>query len=309
MKGKIFDRIITIILTLVCIGLAVAVFMRSSGNGEDKMAMPGMDRQNQAAELSASNVNVVTAEPMEFIKTRKLSGGLSSLDKDISVYSDISGKVSKIAVQRGDVVQKGDILLYIDPSKPGMSYKESAVTAPSSGTVYEVSVSDGSTITSNTSLLTIRGDRALKIDINIPEKDIGTVELGAKATVSSIAYPDRKWSAEITYIADSLSSSSRTLPAELTITGDSDGLIEGMFVTAEVEVKKIDDAIAIPSNAISSYAGNSVVYLIVDGKAVRTVIETGDSNSERTVITSGISAGDIVITAGNVTDGTSVAIV
>ncbi len=309
MKGKTFDHIITIILTLVCIGLAVAVFVRSSGENQQDGRMPGMDRQNEAASQSAVNVNAVTAEPSEFIKTRRLSGEISSLDKDIPVTSEIAGKVARIAVQRGDSVRKGDVLLYIDPSKPGMSYKESAVTAPADGIVYEVNVSDGMSVSTSTSLVLIRGDRTLKIDINIPEKDIGTVTLGAEATVRSIAYPDREWNAEITYLSDSLSTASRTLPAELSIIGDTEGLIEGMYVSAEVEVKKTEDVIIVPSSAVSSYAGNSVVYLVADGKAVRTVVETGDSDSESTVITSGISAGDIVITAGNVTDGTSVAIV
>ena len=310
MKGKIFDRIITIILTLVCIGLAVAVYMRSSGSADEgKMMPPGMGPQTENSASAAANVNVITAEASEFIKTRKLSGEISSLDKDISVLSDVSGKVSRIIVKRGDIVKKGDVLLYVDPSKPGMSYKESAVLSPSDGIIYEINAAESSTINTNTSLITLRGERSLKIDISIPEKDVGTVSIGAKAAVSSVAYPGRTWDAEVTYIADSLDPSSRTRSAELSINGDSEGLLEGMYVTSEVEVKKIEDAITVPSAAISSYAGNSIVYLVIDGKAVRTIISTGDSNSEMTVITSGVNAGDLVITAGNITDGTAVAIV
>ena len=307
MKGKIFDKIITIILVLICVVLAVAIYTKSGNGNDDKKNMMNAPAAAEASETV--NVNAIEAETATFIKTRKLSGAISSLDKDVSVYSDIAGKVSQILVKRGDEVKKGDVLLYVNPSKPGMSYKDSAVVATADGTVYDVKVSEGDNVALTTALLVIRGERTLKIDINIPEKDLATIKMGAEATVTSIAYEGKSWNAEITYLSDNLSSSSRTLPAELSIVGDTEGLREGMYVNADVVVKELEDVIMIPTSAISSYAGSSIVYVVKDGKAVRTIIEKGDSSSTMTVITAGLEVGDTIITAGNVTDGTAVAIV
>lgn len=308
MKGKIFDRIITVILVLICAALAVAIYMRSA-ESKEQMPMNMGPRAEESASTSVTNVNAVEAEASTFIKTRKLSGTISSLDKDVSVYSDISGKVTSVLVKRGDAVKKGDVLLYVDPSKPGMSYKESAVTATADGTVYSVNVSEGDNVSGANAVVVIRGERELKVDINIPEKDIATVELGASATINSASYEGKSWDGEISYLSDTLSTSSRSLPAEISIKGDTEGLKEGMYVNAEVVVKELENVIMIPTSAISSYAGESVVYTVKDGKAVRTYVEKGDSNSTMSVITSGLEAGDIVITAGNATDGTDVSVV
>lgn len=305
-SGKIFDKIVTIILLVICLVLAIATYSKVGNSKDDKKNM----MNGPAAESSETvNVNAIEVTSSTFVKTRKLSGAISSLDKDVSVYSNIAGKVSKVLVKRGDEVKKGDVILYVDPSKPGMNYKESAVLATADGTVYDVKVSEGDNVALTTALVVIRGERTLKIDINIPEKDLATVKMGAEATVTSIAYENKEWNAEITYLSDNLSSSSRTLPAELSIIGDTEGLKEGMYVNAEVVVKELDNVIMIPTSAISSYAGNSIVYVVEDGKAVRTIIEKGDASTTMTVITSGLNIGDVIVTAGNVTDGTAVTIV
>lgn len=305
MKSGIFDKIITVILTLVCIVLAAAIIMQKSGNASSG---PSARPQTSTASTEA-NVNAITAVSGEFIKTSKLSGEVSSSNIDIAQFSAIAGTVIDILVSRGDDVKQGDILMYVDPSKPGMTYKPSAVTATADGIIYDVSVERGSYVSTNTTLATIRGKRSLKIDINVSEKNIGSLEMGASAVVRSVAYPGETWNAEVSYISDTLDSQSRSLPVELTIIGDDSKLKEGMYVSVDLTVLKLDDVIAVPSEAVSRYAGNTIVYKVVDNKAVRTVVETAQSNSEQTVIASGVEDGDIIITAGNVTDGTPVSIV
>ena len=99
----------------------------------------------------------------------------------------------------------------------------------------------------------------------------------------------------------------------------SDGYVdqyaeENVEVSADGLFDKLDsyvldskeDVITVPSNALTEVLDGSIVYKVVDGKAVRTPVTTGSSNDTRTVITSGINPGDMIITAGTVSDGSSV---
>ena len=117
MKSGIFDKIITVILTLVCIVLAAAIIMQKSGNASSG---PSSRPQTSTASTEA-NVKAITAVSGEFIKTSKLSGEVSSSNIDIAQFSEIAGTVTDILVSRGDEVKQGDILMYVDPSKPGMT--------------------------------------------------------------------------------------------------------------------------------------------------------------------------------------------
>jgi multidrug efflux pump subunit AcrA (membrane-fusion protein) len=68
----------------------------------------------------------------------------------------------------------------------------------------------------------------------------------------------------------------------------------------------------VPRTAIKDYNGKTVVYIIgrKDNSTVarRVEVGTGLSNDSETEITKGVKAGDQVIVAGSVTDGSAVRI-
>ena len=103
-----------------------------------------------------------------------------------------------------------------------------------------------------------------------------------------------------------MNTSNRTSDIELEIKSGAEKLKEGMFVTLDLVTEEQEDVITVPSNALTEVLDGSIVYKVVDGKAVRTPVTTGSSNDTRTVITSGINPGDMIITAGTVSDGSSV---
>ena len=100
--------------------------------------------------------------------------------------------------------------------------------------------------------------------------------------------------------------------------GEAEGRMEGVladFAAGKLKpvynfLNDFPDTALIPYTAVlADEDGQEYVYVVEDGKAVRTVVETGSSNSTEVVILSGIEEGDVVVTAGNVSDGTSVSIV
>lgn len=302
-KKSIFDRIVTVILLLVCIALAIGIYLKAGTEEE----IPQMAANTQ--EQTNVNVSAVAVTRGTFVNTTRTNGEIFSEESDVQIYPDTSGKVVEILVKKGDEVHKGDVIAYIDPSKPGSQYQKSPVTSTTDGTIGEVSVTVGETVSSANVIASVIGDKTLLVSTKISERNIATIREGLTGTVTVVAYPDKQYPVEISYISPVVDQSNRTVEIELSFTGDTAGLMEGMYASANVITEQVDDVLLIPSAALGTYAGEDIVYVVKDGVAVRQVVSVDGSNNTYCVISSGLEEGDMVVTAGNVSDGTSVNIV
>ena len=79
-----------------------------------------------------------------------------------------------------------------------------------------------------------------------------------------------------------------------------------MYVKLYLETERIDNALIVPSAALDEYIGDDIVYTAEDGTAARKIVTVGSDNGTEAVILDGLEAGELVITAGNVTDGSIV---
>lgn len=303
-KSSGLDKTVTVILLLICLVMAGATLYKMFGAKEEVVRATV-----ETSDDVVINVSAAAASVSQFIETTRFQGEVTTNDNNISVLPETSGTLKSVQVNRGDAVSEGDVIAYVDPSRPGSQYEMSPVKAKVSGTVLSVDATAGSTVSASTPIITIMPDKTLYVSTLIPERYISTLSLGLEGSVTSIAYPDRSYPVEVSYMAPILNTTNRTLPVELSFTGDTDGILEGMYVSIDLVTEKIDDALIVPASAINTYAGESVVYVVKDGVAVRTPVVTGSSNSTEVVILSGLEAGDMVVTAGNVSDGTSVSIV
>lgn len=302
-KKSAFDKIVTIILLLVCIALAIGIYLKAGEENEITQI------QTNDQDEESVNVSAAAATRGTFINTTKTNGEITSEDEDILVYPDTSGKVVEILVKKGDEIKKGDVIAYIDPSKPGSQYQKSPVVSTADGTVRKVSVTLGESVETSTAIATVAGDKTLIVSTKVSERNLGTMRLGLTGTVSVVAYPERQYPVEISYISPSVDQASRTVEVELSFTENTDGLMEGMYASASVITEQVENVLLVPSDAVGTYAGQNVVYVAEDGVARRRNVSLGGSNSTYSVISSGLEEGELVITAGNVSDGTAVNIV
>jgi multidrug efflux pump subunit AcrA (membrane-fusion protein) len=101
----------------------------------------------------------------------------------------------------------------------------------------------------------------------------------------------------------------RTFIVESNISGDGNKYRPNMVAVLKVVDYKNDTAFVLPINALLSSGNETYVYKVgkKDNKkiAIKTVITTGKTYNGLAEITSGLSAGDEVITTGqfNIVDG------
>lgn len=303
MGGKITN----IVLVLICLVLAAAVIYKMFSDKEE--IGPGF---NQASvSTGVINVSVAAAEHKDFINSSRVNGEVVSTGQEFSVYPEISstGTVTEVLVKKGDRVKAGDTIAYVDASRPGVSYKSGPVTVKADGVITDVAVIPGSTVSSSSAIATVNPDAELVVQTYIPERFLSTVRVGMPATFESVAYEGIQYNGVVTYISPTLSSSSRTADVELALLDEDTLLKPGMFVKIILQTERIEDALVVPTDALETYLDEDVVFVAKDGKAVRTPVVTGSNNNSEVVILSGLSEGDLVITAGTVANGSSINIV
>ena len=306
-RGSKGSKAVTFILLLICIVLTAAVIYKMFSAADAVTVQAAKD------DTFSTTVNVSAAEASYgvFSKTSRLNGEISREGNDITVLPDItsSGTVTEILVKEGDSIAVGDTIAYIDPSRPGQSSLPSPVISKASGIVSDLMVSVGETVSASTPIVTLTNNDDLIITAAVPEKFLGSLRPGMSAEFESVAYPGRIYTGTLTYISPTLDRATRSADIKIEITGLKAGLMDGMYVKLSLETEHIDNAMMIPSSALSTYLGEDVVYKIVDGVAKRQPVTIGSQNDESTVVFAGLEEGDLVVTAGNVTNDTPVNIV
>ncbi|MCD8119971.1 MAG: HlyD family efflux transporter periplasmic adaptor subunit [Lachnospiraceae bacterium] len=201
-------------------------------------------------------------------------------------------------------------------------YKEGAVYAPIAGTVESVSDTSSSSSSSDaysismttsgssstdasasstaTTLATIATNETMTISVSVDETDILSLEEGQSASVviSSIS-EDETFEGTVTAIDTEGTSSSGVTYYTATITVEKDSrMLSGMSATVSITIDGVEDALLIPSEAVTTTSSTAYVYTSYD----ETTGELGDmvevtvglDNGTYVEITDGLSEGDTV---------------
>lgn len=182
---------------------------------------------------------------------------------------------------------------------------ESTIKSPINGTIAQRFLDKGDMASTNRPLVNIVDLDIMKVTAKVPERDIGNIKIGQRAFVKPDAYPGQVFNGTVTNISPIIDRASQTCDIEIEVPNPDQKLKSGMFARIDLTVSESRFAPVIPSDAIIKEGNESFVYIVVDGKAIKRVIETGISDGIRTETISGIKVGDQLIIAGqsNLKDG------
>jgi multidrug efflux pump subunit AcrA (membrane-fusion protein) len=253
---------------------------------------------------SAVTVSAKLMKPETVREFVKLNGDVTS-ESQVAVLPQVSGTITRLPVDLGDNVRRGQVIARVMPTAVG--YAETDVTAPIGGTITKLPVYVGSAVSANsTSIATIGSLNDLRIYVYVAEKYSAYLKIGLPALVSFSAAPGETFNAHVTEIAPVVNPDDRTIETRLKLDKADPRFKAGMFAAVELVIRHVDNAMAIPVNAVKQYNGKNVVYIVENGKAKRVNVEIGLTNDSVVQITKGVKAGDRVITEGLVGDGSLV---
>ncbi|HSC17188.1 MAG TPA: efflux RND transporter periplasmic adaptor subunit [Gammaproteobacteria bacterium] len=187
------------------------------------------------------------------------------------------------------------------------------VFAPIDGTITTLDIKVGETaIASSTnipgsSLMTIANPASIHTEVNVDEADIANVEIGQKARVVAIAYPEQPVEGVVesiavsAKIAEGQQGQSFAIKIRL-LDPEKITLRPGMTCRAEIFTATKDGVLAAPIQAIlvdENLTTDEVkrdVFVNRNGRAVKTAVEVGIADDTYQEIVSGLSPGDEVVT-------------
>ncbi|MBO6101230.1 MAG: efflux RND transporter periplasmic adaptor subunit [Spirochaetaceae bacterium] len=210
----------------------------------------------------------------------------------------------------GDKVTKNDIIAYVDPSKPGANYVASPVKAPVSGTIIECNVHPGDTVGPNTVIATIGSVTDIEVVVYVSEKYSKYLKQGLPAYLYLTAYADEKFLTRIASISPVVAKNTRTIKVSLELEKYDARIKPGMFASIDLVIQQRDNTIVVPKRALRTFNDEQCVFVInpATNTAERVIVTVGLTNDNEAQITSGLTAGQKVITAGSVTEGCPVRI-
>lgn len=182
-----------------------------------------------------------------------------------------------------------------------------SIKAPFAGTVLVRGVDPGQVVNSSTVLFAIADLANLRAEASIDELYSAEIHRGLKARLQPSGY-NRTLDGEVSFVSPSVDSSTGGRLVRVRI-DDTQGLSLPIGLTANLNIVVAEEAsvITVPRNAIVDAATAPGVFVIEGGRAVRRPVEFIDWPSGRLIVTSGLKAGDVVITGPkSVTDGAAV---
>jgi len=266
-------------------------------------------------------------------KVQKLSNGKvpsqTELDEAKAAYSrakanEASALAAVAEVQAGLDINETDL-------------SKARICSPINGIVLTRKIEVGQTVAASFEapvLFTLAEDLTqMELHVSVDEADIGQVKEGQSATFTVDAYPDHSYAAQIAQVRYGSSTVDGVVTYETVLTVDNSDLSlrPGMTATAEIVVKKVENAVVVPSAALRftlpvseekessgsildsilphppreekrqnvslNNHGLQQVWILKDGQPCAVPVQVGVSDGIRTEILSGeIAPGTSVIT-------------
>ena len=182
------------------------------------------------------------------------------------------------------------------------------IISPASGIINKDYFEEGTLLTIGSNVVDIVDNKALRMYINVTEKEVLKLNKGMEATITTDVYPGSTFTGRIEAISPK-SNDRYYYSVELTLIHPQ--LQPGMFATAIFNVDGNNrNTPVISREAIVGGLKDPHVFVVRDGKAYKVAVQIGISDGKQMEITDGISVNDIVVRSGqiNLTDGTEVSI-
>jgi cobalt-zinc-cadmium efflux system membrane fusion protein len=168
------------------------------------------------------------------------------------------------------------------------------VYSPIGGVITEKHAIVGELADPSKSLYTVSDLSSVWVMVDINEKDLAKVRRGQSATVTVGAFPDRKLKGRITYIADLVDETTRTVKARIEVANPERKLKPEMFSTVELEVSADEPPVlTVPEEALQDLDGKKMVFVMEkEVEFTARPVETGRMAGGMVEIVSGLKEGD-----------------
>ena len=195
---------------------------------------------------------------------------------------------------------------------------QKALVAPFSGRLGISKVDVGQFLAVGTSVVTLQQLDPIYVDFQSTEQSLRTLVVGQQADMTLDPFPGQTFTGKIAAIDARVSQDTRNLLVRAEFPNPDHKLLPGMFANIQVTTGAPADVLTLPRTAIVFSLYGDTIFVVKpappkageaqaatkDGKpdliAERRFVRVGDTRGERVAILEGVSAGELVVTSGQI---------
>ncbi|MCK5324552.1 MAG: efflux RND transporter periplasmic adaptor subunit [Woeseiaceae bacterium] len=202
-----------------------------------------------------SGIEVETAAAQAIVETVELTGTVQANPAGVSeVRARFSGLVTRILVDVGDTVTRGDVLGQVETNE---SLRSVPITAPISGLIVNRNIQVGQ-VTSEEALFVIANLSEVWVQLDVFGRDLGAIQSGQRTKVTLLDGTD--FMGTIDYVSPLVAHGSQSIRARVPLDNPTGVLRAGQFVQATVVVAETKVPVAVREEALQTFRNFDVVY-------------------------------------------------
>jgi len=264
--------------------------------------------QVYSPEVAEARTKYVTAKAMldahdrELQRTQKLAEiGAASRQELEKIHAEHAAQTAEVESARSRLELLGAA---VDASAPSKSQENATITvpAPIDGVVTERFANVGLNVDPTTKLFTVVDLSTVWIVADVYERDLQRVREGARATVTTTAYPDRPLEGRVSFIDPQLNTATRTAKIRVEVVNPRGDLRLGMYTDVALESPGAAPVLSVPKDAVQSVGDRQFVYVASPddpAKFMEREVRLGRTLGDRIEVLTGLSADDSVVSKGS----------
>ena len=186
------------------------------------------------------------------------------------------------------------------------------IAAPFAGRLGLRLIDLGEYVAPGTPLVTLQALAPIDLTFTLPEAEYSVVEPGQHVEIGVAAYPDKQFAGQVTAVSPVVDEGTRNFTVQARLDNSHRLLRPGMFADVTLVLPDEVAVITVPATAISYSPAGDTAFVIREpdtepssqgpaaaGPTVtRVAVGAGERRGNRIAITTGLAAGDRVVTAG-----------
>ena len=176
--------------------------------------------------------------------------------------------------------------------------RDYVIRAPFAGRLGLRRVSVGALVNPGDIITTLDDTSRIKVDFRVPESVLAHARPGLAIQAESVSYSDVRFTGTVIKVDSRIDPVTRSVELRAEFPNPDELLKPGMFLTAKLALASRPGAVLIPEEALVSQGNEHYVFLVIEGRAVRTKVTLGQRLIGEVEALTGLQPGDQVITRG-----------
>ncbi len=244
------------------------------------------------ANLESTQVNAANAE-LQLGRYSSLTGQGAASKEQLAQYRTAANSLkADLQARQAD----------LDEAKLSREWTE--VKSPITGRIGAALFKEGNIVQANTDMLAVINQiQPIHVTFSLPESDLPEVRDAAQKGSLTVIVRNSQTNSELgrgslDFIDNMVDRDTGTIALKARLTNEQEKIWPGQFVDVVLRLTEEKNCIVVPTAAIMDAPDGSQVFVVEENKALLRKVEVSRTYGNLTVVHSGLKAGEIIISSG-----------